>query len=468
MDRDSMSTLLARCDLYVDVESRALICRRCKYALATANSQVTTHLDRKHRVSKELRKGLTRCLRQHPSEFKDPSSIPLRPQRSAPHPELHVHEGFACRETDDLYDDVFLQTWGDGPTRSYWTVSVNGSALRQMKLPCADEHLKSVREREQARREEQKRTALTDTGMQILQNTGPWMERTRWPITYQGVRRDVLLGLGDIPVAYEAVDLTIGQSEDGTNITSTSKDEQKIWHLTQAVQVVLYRCEETMRRTSRPLLCWLITTRPSPCFPKPFKFLGREQTRRSYRRWLKGFLAFVFRAWRMEPGKRSSLTGIRLRQKQSARLQLIWEHRLWDLCIGPDFWSGLAVDHQRRHNERGATDNTSGVEQDVEIDREIPDEGDETDPEEDEQDFESDAEEILQEDEVDDYSGADTSSREPTSSDRSSEIQAVTAELLQLLFELCIAFMTEEFRDGQPSSSTLVYYSGVLALQGTG
>lgn len=212
MDRDSMSTLLARCELYVDVESRALICRRCKYALATANSQVTTHLDRKHCVSKELRKGLTRCLRQHPSEFKDPSSIPLRSQTSAPHPELHVHEGFACRECefytasfkqltshlsklhlrerasksriDDLYDDVFLQTWGDGPTRSYWTVSVNGSALRQMKLPCADEHLESVREREQARREEQKRTALTDTGTQTLQNTGPWMERTRWPITY--------------------------------------------------------------------------------------------------------------------------------------------------------------------------------------------------------------------------------------------------------------------------------------------
>jgi hypothetical protein len=40
-------------------------------------------------------------------------------------------------------------------------------------------------------------------------------------------------------------------------------------------------------------------------------------------------------------------------------------------------------------------------------------------------------------------------------------------DLLQLLFELCIAFITEEFRDGQPSSSTLVYYSGVLGLQGT-
>ena len=59
MDHDATPALLARCHLYVGRESRALICRQCKFALATANSQVTTHLDRKHGVSKELRKGLT-------------------------------------------------------------------------------------------------------------------------------------------------------------------------------------------------------------------------------------------------------------------------------------------------------------------------------------------------------------------------------------------------------------------------
>ncbi|KAK7177672.1 hypothetical protein PSPO01_16282 [Paraphaeosphaeria sporulosa] len=124
---------------------------------------------------------------------------------------VHLRERASKPRTDDLYDDVFLQTWGSGPTRSYWTVSVNGSTLRQANRPCADEHLKSVREREQARREEQQRIALTDTGTQTLQNTGPWMERTRWPIAYQGVRRDILLGLADVPVAHDADDLTIGQ-----------------------------------------------------------------------------------------------------------------------------------------------------------------------------------------------------------------------------------------------------------------
>ncbi|KAA8617310.1 DUF3505 domain-containing protein [Pyrenophora tritici-repentis] len=480
METDAATALLARCGLHVDVESQALICRSCKYALATANSQITTHLDKKHRVSKVLRLALMRSLRQRLHEFKDPCNLPVRPHRSAPHPELYVHQGYACREcefytislkwmtshlskvhlseraskprTDDLYDDVFLQTWGSGPTRSYWTVSVNGSILRQANLPCAGEHLKSVREREQARREEQQRIALTDTGTQTLQNTGPWIERTRWPIAYQGVRRDILLGLADVPVAHDADDLTIGQSEQCTNVTSPAKDEQKIWHVTQAIQLVLDRCEETMRRTGRPLLCWLITTRPSPCFPKPFKFLAREQTRRSYRRWLKGFLAFVFRAWRMEPGQRSILTRIRLSPKQSTRLQSIWEHRLWDLGISPNLWSELAADRQRRYSGRDETTNT----RDDKADDEEMDQG--TTDKDDERDL-GDGEQSSE---------ARSSSHQPTPSDRSSEIPAAADDLLQLLFELCIAFMTEEFRDGQPSSSTLVYYSGVLGLQGTG
>jgi hypothetical protein len=74
MDTDSVTALLARCSLYVDVKSQALICRSCKYALTTANSQVTTHLDKKHRVSKDLRLALMRSLRQHLHEFNDPTS----------------------------------------------------------------------------------------------------------------------------------------------------------------------------------------------------------------------------------------------------------------------------------------------------------------------------------------------------------------------------------------------------------
>jgi hypothetical protein len=99
---------------------------------------------------------------------------------------------------------------------------------RQVELPCADEHLKSVRERERARHKEQRHAALTGTEAQTLQNIGPWTERTRWPITYQGIRRDILLCLAEVPATHDAANFTIGQSEDKANITSSSKDEKKI------------------------------------------------------------------------------------------------------------------------------------------------------------------------------------------------------------------------------------------------
>jgi hypothetical protein len=169
----------------------------------------------------------------------------------------------------------------------------------------------------------------------------------------------------------------------------------------------------------------------------------------------------------MEPDKRSSLAGVWLSQKQSDRLQSIWEHPLWDFQLSPDVWLGLKVDYERRYGGRGATDSTSEDEVDEQIDRETTDEDGQTDPEEDEEDFELDAEESSEEDQVDDVSQTDLSLHEPNLSNRSSEMHAAAAaELLELLFELCVAFMMEEFRDGQPGSSILVYYSGVLALQG--
>ncbi|KAF9698404.1 hypothetical protein EKO04_003929 [Ascochyta lentis] len=258
-------------------------------------------------------------------------------------------EPSSVASVNDPYDDVFLQTWANGPTRNYWTVLVNGSVSRQVELPCADEHLKTVHEREQARREERRRTALTDTGAQTLQNTGPWMERTCSPTTYQGVRRDILLCLAEVPATHDAVTITIGQLEGEADIISPSEDEKKILHLTQAVQ------------------------------------------------------------------------------------------------ISPDVWSGRGVDHERRRGGQGATDSTSEGEVDEQIDRETTDEDGQTDPEEDEEDFESNAEESSEEDRVDDVSQTYSSLHEPTLSDRSSEIYAAAAELLELFFELCVAFMTRPY-----------------------
>jgi hypothetical protein len=125
---------------------------------------------------------------------------------------------------------------------------------------------------------------MMDTGVQTLLATERWMEQTRQQTTYEGVSQDILLNLSHVPWSLQAEDFALGQSEDASTIVSPQEDEKKIWHLTVGIDHMPDRCEETMRHTGRPILCWLLTTQLSSCFPKPFKFFGRESSRRAYRR----------------------------------------------------------------------------------------------------------------------------------------------------------------------------------------
>jgi hypothetical protein len=88
-----LSSQFELCQLYPDLDARALIRRRatCQYALALTGSQVISHLRDKHRVPEEYRKGFTAYIRHHPIEFRDLvgySSTPgqLRGAPRAPNP----------------------------------------------------------------------------------------------------------------------------------------------------------------------------------------------------------------------------------------------------------------------------------------------------------------------------------------------------------------------------------------------
>jgi hypothetical protein len=77
----SSHNYLAHCQLYVDPDTRLLICCRPErgFALSTARSQVTTHLQEKYRTAEDLRKGLTHYLKHdRPYKFVDPAGVPPR------------------------------------------------------------------------------------------------------------------------------------------------------------------------------------------------------------------------------------------------------------------------------------------------------------------------------------------------------------------------------------------------------
>lgn len=86
--------------------------------------------------------------------------------------------------------------------------------------------------------------------------------------------------------------------------------------LVAAMNRAFDRCEETLNRTGRPILCWLHTYHETRFYPKPFKLLSREASRQKYRRlWLK-FIVFVFPAYRMARPLRKAVLGIRLTKEQ--------------------------------------------------------------------------------------------------------------------------------------------------------
>jgi hypothetical protein len=288
------------------------------------------------------------------------------------------------------------------------------------------------------------------------------MERTRWEITYQGFRRDILRSLTEMPWNSPWMDHVLGQSSNpaGPELVSPQDDEAKIALLMVAVDHMLDRCEETMRHTGRTLLCWLRSTKPQTCYPKAFTLVALKSSKKKYRQLLKRFFALTFRAYRMPVDVRRRLTGIRFKKEQLRKMRAIWEHGVWsDVDLAQGRWPGS---RDGGENTGGGAED-EGEDEEEGFDDEDEYEADEGEDDEDDEDIEVGVEEGEQEDDHDgEGSVGHGSEDEYQEEDQSDSAGAAVDELLELVFQLSITFSTEEFVDSQPSSSLLVYFSGIL------
>jgi hypothetical protein len=128
-------------------------------------------------------------------------------------------------------------------------------------------------------------------------------------LTFRDSRRDILRSLTQLPNRGSLdADLSIGQGyRDGdADIFSPSIDEQKIACILSAVDAVLDRREQTVRHTSRSLLCWLRGNQMNSCHNKEFALVAEERSRQWYRTLWKRFLAFVLRVCQL-----TSLRGVK-------------------------------------------------------------------------------------------------------------------------------------------------------------
>lgn len=224
------------------------------------------------------------------------------------------------------------------------------------------------------------------------------------------------------------------------------------------------RCEETVKKTSRNILCWLKSTRPLSTYPKPFSLVRQPSSTKKYRLLWKKALLLVFRAYRLNPSVREKLTGIRLRKKLVGLLDLIWNHASWvsnKVGVGNlENYDDLGrMDYQytvsKEEDEGEAISIEDDIEQDIEED--IEQDSDEDSDEDSGEDVDSTGDEV--EEMVDDNSDKEGSggAYETCENDTNG-----SNELQELLFGLSLALCTECPIDGQPSSMILVYFSGIL------
>lgn len=369
-------TLLTAVNLVFDPDGPALICRTCQYALAVPRSQVTSHLWNKHQICPGSRRDITLLIRS--ITIPNPTEIPLRVDQSLIHPALKVFRGYACvscsyrtinldmitrhvssccappcapskrrRNPDDLYQDVFLQTWTSGASRRYWIVR-QPSTDRPLRIFSGSSHLDAIHERERAHVADSEREAMQETGSKDLELTSLWMERTQWAHVYEGARRDFLVRISQVerrPAWSRNEDFSIGEHQ-GVKLVSRKADEQKITQLMAALDRAFDRCEDTMRRTGHPILCWLNSGSRNRFYQKPFGFLGRAATRQRYRRLFQRVIPFIFRAYNLTPAARKSALGVQFTKRQLKELRMVWNDEAWDdgenrLCYdnGTD-WEG--------------------------------------------------------------------------------------------------------------------------------
>ncbi|KAL9561165.1 hypothetical protein ACKAV7_014520 [Fusarium commune] len=176
----------------------------------------------------------------------------------------------------------------------------------------------------------------------------------------------------------------------------------------------------------------------------------------------------------MPSDSRQEVTSIRLDTKTSAQLDIIWTHSIWKLINAskgtwpvatrngnddaaetfPTPVSDQSINNTRDTQENGLVHEGGYTEEEADTDDD--DEVKDWDCEDDENNY----------DDSGYYSDIDGIAKEPHPEPFNRVIDDYVKtsfdEFLELLLQLCLTLCTETFMDGQPGSTLLVYFSGIL------
>ncbi|KAL7903745.1 hypothetical protein GGI35DRAFT_492304 [Trichoderma velutinum] len=323
----------------------------------------------------------------------------------------------------------------------------------------AETHLNAVLTREKQRLEENNQPAIYDQSPKnnAFASSNPWMDRTQWDQIYKGTRRDILQALIRLPNRHHlTTHCVIGQRSRKTRpaIVSLDVDEQKISCLLGALDCLLDRCEDTVRNTSRHILCWLHSTDHQSCSRKPFSLVSKVGSKKRYRRLWKCLIAF--------------LTNVPLGLKAQNQIRNLLEHEAWEhIETRKGLWpDGGNQDTGRRHAMPTINEDDDCTEDDMSF-SDMEDTEDSAD-EHDNGTSDADINSLSH--------GNSNSDKEKTEGFEECaqpdfdchDSSTMPDQIIELLLQLSLTLMTERFADGQPSSTLLVYFSGILGFTACG
>lgn len=345
----------------------------------------------------------------------------------------------------------------------------------------ADIHLSAVLRREQQYLDINSQPSVFGKSLNndTFAASTPWMDRTQWDQTYKGDRRDILQALIQLPDRrYLATDYPIGQRtcNGRPEIVSSYKNEQKLSCIVGAIDCLLDRCEETVQKTSRHILCWLQSTDHYACSRKPFSLVSKVASQKRYRRLWKCLVVFVFRSCWLLRAISEELMDIPLRPEAQNLVRAILNHEAWEnINITEGVWpNGENWSACDRHSipepdkdsswseddasssDTGGSDDENGKNNDMNIPSDFSDEDSWTtqSPQE--------LASIIRD--IPLRGAVNIMQPEPNAQNTN----AKSDQIIELLFQLSLTLMTERYADGQPNSTLLIYFSGILGFTAHG
>ncbi|CAF3545320.1 unnamed protein product [Fusarium graminearum] len=242
-------------------------------------------------------------------------------------------------------------------------------------LNCeARAHLSDVLEREENYFDQmnQPRMSAKDLGSDALASTGLWPERTQWRVIFENARRDILRAMTRLPDRHSLMSdyiMAQGSQQGDPCIRSSYVDEQKISCTMRALDLVIDRCENTVRHTGRTLLCWLSSPKLHVYRENPFCLVAEKSSETRYRVLQKRFLAFVIRLHRMSNALQGEVANFRLDTVLSARLERLWSHKVWNMFdvsrgLWPDLGNYLCVDETSMALHEGLSSSAENKDED--------------------------------------------------------------------------------------------------------